>query len=202
MNLNWLLSLVVIVTSISCKTSHNALPAGTSATVEVNQAAAYSGCQCVLRTKDGRQFIPVSYSNASCTLQAGEVYSIRYEMRDEAVYGCTLKGALPIHLLACIKLENSNLKGTGGIKPERPICAWTTDVFAIPWMVQIIKQIDPDKITRFQYQSNGAYSFESQKGHYLFDCFGNLICNEAKGELNCLVNHALSDQYVILVRNY
>ncbi len=202
MNLNWLLSVLVIGTFFSCETSHKALPTGLSATVEVNQAVAFSGCQWVLRTKEGKQFIPVSHSNPSCMLQAGEVYSIHYELRDEAVYGCTLKGALPIHLLACIKQANSALQGTGGIKQERPICAWTTDVYAIPWMVQIIKQIDPYKITRFQYQSDGAYSFESQKGHYLFDCTGNLICNEAKGELNCLVNPALSDPYVILVRNY
>jgi len=178
------------------------MQSGLATQVRVDQAGTFSGCQFILRTRDGKQLVPIFDNSNPYAFQLGEDYLISYELLTDAVYGCTLESVQPVKILTCVIQENGKLDGTGGIKPERQMCAWTTDVFAIPWMVQLIRQIDPYKITRFQYHSIGAYYFESKRGHYLFDCSGNFMCQEAVGVVNCLLNQDLKDPYVILVRNY
>ncbi len=172
-----------------------------SAEVTVLDASNSSGCQYVLHPETGPDLLPVSFSTDPVSFYPEGVYRITYSLDSSSVFACTAK-AVPIHIESCIPVRTGPPEGTGGIKPPRRHCAQTSDPYNTPWMSQIMDQLDPDKVTRYQMGATTVYGFQSRKGHYLFDCRGDLVCRAEPGDQPCETASALFDSVVILVRNY
>lgn len=192
----------IVLIHVSCHMNRQLAQKRQSALVQVEAVQQFSGCNIILRTKEGQQFIPLQIDENSCVFQPEDVFKINFEYLTEPVYGCTLHSVLPIRILGCSLIKAGLPDGTGGIKPEKQLCTWTTDAYGIPWMAQVIGQLDPDRITRYRYYDGGAYYFESLKGYYLFDCKGIQICYDPEDATKCVTNTELRDRFVILVRNY
>lgn len=169
--------------------------------VEVLDHRATSGCEMVFRTRDGKVLVPVGWAGTPPELHPGDMYRLQIRPDSQAVYACTLPGE-PVTVLAHVREKSGVLPGTGGIKPEKGLCAWTLDPYRVPWMVQIIKQTDPDRITRYKYREGAAYLFASSAGFWLFDGYGRFICQAERTPEKCLTDPHLVDPEVILVRQF
>jgi hypothetical protein len=194
-----LLILLVLISGTGCKSLINQ---GNSKMhkVTVVDAAYLSGCRWLLRTEDGQLLLPLNYLELPCPIFAEQIWKVSYLPTESAVFACTAE-ATPVMLTACEPVRTEKPPGTGGIKPGMPLCAWTQDASAIPWMEQIIVQAEPTLIVRYTYFGQGAYWFESARGNYLFDCQGALICKEEANSRSCLENPDLQERFVILVKN-
>ncbi len=169
--------------------------------VTVQDASGESGCRLILHPAQGPDLLPVSFSNEPISFYPEGIYTITYTPDSTAIYACTAP-AIPVHIITCTPVQTGPPEGTGGIKPPRRHCAQTSDPYRIPWMTQVMAQLDPDKVTRYQQAATTVYDFESPKGHYLFDCRGDLVCQSAPGETPCEASVQLSEPFVILVRNH
>ncbi|MBK7342519.1 MAG: hypothetical protein IPJ06_05085 [Saprospiraceae bacterium] len=178
------------------------VPDRTALEVTVQDATTISGCRFVLHPASGPDLLPVSCENEEVDFYPEGVYQITYRPDSSSVFACTAD-AVPVHILSCHPVRTGPPPGTGGIKPPRRPCAQTIDPYSIPWMTQLMQQLDPDKVTRVQLSSGlTAYGFHSRKGFYLFDCQGSCVCMDKPGEENCKTRPDLNEPQVILVRNY
>lgn len=192
------LLMAVLVFSPSCKTIGKAV--GNSIDARCIDASYQSGCRFLFQLKDGNVLIPVAFADCECPLTPERAYRLRYEILPDEVFACTAE-ATPVRITYCEPLGSAVPEGTGGIKPGKPLCAWTQDPYQIPWMEQILGQTDADLVTRFVWQDGGAYYFQSPRGNYLFSCTGEELCKDSPDSTDCLGRFPLEDQYVILVKN-
>lgn len=169
--------------------------------VTVLDASGQSGCQFVLHPASGPDLLPVSFLEEPVSFYPEGVYRISYAPDSLSVYACTAE-ALPVRILSCTPVRTGPPEGTGGIKPPRRHCVQTSDPYNTPWLTQIMEQLDPDLVTKYQMGTTIVYGFESAKGHYLFDCRGDLVCQNEPDEAICETPFALREPFVILVRNH
>lgn len=198
------LALFVFVAAVwfaACSPTRSTSKEGILADVRVEDQAWMNGCRFILATSKGQLLLPVSLPGEGCDWGPQDRYRIRYEVLEDAVFGCTVPKVIPVRVLSCVRRSSGAPRGTGGIKPLPAVCAWTANPYQVPWMTKIIGQINPYRITRFAYPDGGAYWFESSGGHYLLDCRGQMMCSGGATDQTCLSDPRLTDAYVILVRN-
>ncbi len=170
--------------------------------VTVVDATSTSGCHVLLHPEGGFDLLPVSYAEAPVDFYPEGMYQITFSPDSSAIYACTAK-AIPVHILTCTPVLTGPPPGTGGIKPPKRPCTEALDPYAIPWMTQIMEQLDPDRVTRFKMTSGmTVYAFKSTKGQYLFDCQGSFVCLDKPELPLCGLSSELGEPQVILVRNY
>lgn len=170
--------------------------------VTVSDITGTSGCHVLLHQENGPDLLPVSFEEVPVDFYPEGVYRITFRPDSSTIYACTSE-AMPIHILTYSPIQVGPPPGTAGIKPPKRPCTETKDPYRIPWMTQLMEQLDPDRVTRYRLSSGmTAYAFESTKGLYLFDCQGSYICADISGSSLCLPSDQLAEPEVILVRNY
>ena len=70
-------------------------------------------------------------------------------------------------------------------------------------MNKVINEMDPERITKYDYNNQYAYGFKNRKGEVIFNCTGTELCRfMASEEDRCAqIRMKLSNQQVILVIN-
>lgn len=195
------LALVPIFLILSCKVNRKQAVTGYWEEVLVEDAGWISGCAMTLRTMNSQVLVPVAWTLPDPpAFGPQDRWRVRWEPAKEAVVACTLPG-MPVRVLEAKLLRSGRPAGTGGIKPSPRLCAWTIDAHSVPWMEQVIGQLDPRLITRYRWMEGGAYLFQGDRGDYLFDCRGDLLCQSPSGTGECTGFPDLDEAYVILVRN-
>jgi hypothetical protein len=184
----------------SCRLSRPAESFGTWEEVTVEDSGWISGCGMTLRTVGGRILIPLNREESGLAFGPQDRWKIRYDVPADLVQACTLPG-MAVRILEGRRLRSGRPDGTGGIKPAPRLCAWTIDAYSVPWMEWVIRQTDPNRITRYRWLDGGAYLFESDRGNYLFDCRGEWLCQHPAAIMDCTQDPELREAYVILVRN-
>lgn len=126
---------------------------------------------------------------------------MRYAPAAGGTHACVCPGN-PIKVLEVMQVGNASPETATKPTESKECCAWTQDAFQVPWMVQVIRQADPYRITRYGYGLHGAYRFESAGSDLIFDCFGNLLDDGEDSPARGRLLPFLTDPFVILVRNH
>lgn len=186
---------------LSCQAARKGGGTGHWEEVLVEDSGWISGCAMTLRTAEGQVLVLVGpLSHDSFAFAPQDRWRVRLEPAPGAITACTLPGS-PVRILEAKRLQSGRPAGTGGIKPSPRLCAWTIDAHSVPWMEQVIARLDPRLITRYRWLEGGAYLFQGDLGDFLFDCRGDLICQDLQGSGVCSRMPELDEAYVILVRN-
>lgn len=197
-----LISVLVHPSCNRCQTSGISTTQRKPVQVTVVDATNTSGCHYVLHQENGLDLLPVSFAQMPVDFYPEGIYQITFTPDSSAIYACTAE-AMPVHILTCNPIQAGPPPGTAGIKPPKRPCTETKDPYRIPWMTQLMEQLDPERVTRYRMTSGTtAYAFQSTKGLYLFDCQGSFICADKSGSFLCLPIDQLAEPEVILVRNY
>lgn len=153
-------------------------------------------CGILLELPNGSYMQILELADQNFTFSSGDRVRVSFEVLNQIKSSCPK--AMQAIRVTCME-EDWNISHQKSTE-----CIKTIDAFSVEWMHKIIGQLDPQKITRYDFRNNQyAYLFEGSKGKILTDCFGGELCQERPGmKGNCeQIWPLLSNEYVILVVN-
>jgi hypothetical protein len=122
------------------------------------------GCPMFLVLSDGTKLLPVNYQE----MKLDEEYDvmISYMVQEDAVSICMAEDAIVI--ITCWQLA--------GRIPRKKECEDITEPFKSEWLSEVMKQIDPVIVEKYDYRDGFAYVCKTASYDYIYDCQGTLLC--------------------------
>lgn len=141
--------------------------------------------------------LPIGYFPDRLIL--GTEFHINYAPASDRVQSCVLS-MKQVHVLEMVPTrryppEKRNLSHSSRC------CAWTQDALDVPWIVNVFRQTDSDRIIRYSYGEFGLYRFLSDRQDVYFICFGDWVGEASDPAFRTSVAPFLNDSLIILVRN-
>lgn len=154
-----------------------------------------ASCGLMLTLPNGMSVQPIELPDPEFTFSSGDKVRVSFVERDDFKSDCA--NSQGIVQVTCLE-KDWNLSYDKGDE-----CVKTIDAFSIPWMKRIIGELDPEKVTRYDFEDRLAYKFEGKKGQVVVDCFGQELCRQRPGEKPAceMIQSMMSNAYVILVIN-
>ena len=153
----------------SCKTNKNSVTEKSDCDTYgiVQDFTGEDGCGYLIVLENGDKLNPAEIVDPDFKLRTGQTVKFGYKK---------LKGMMGICMM-----EKSIIKVTcieEVMDEENMPCPNTKNPFEIDWMNRVLDRYNPTKIVKYKFEKLWAYRFEGAGLNNLYDCRGNLLCED------------------------
>ena len=132
------------------------------------------GCGMLLQTSD-KLLLPFNLAELELDLQDGDSVSISYDIIKDAMSICMAEDATVMLRCAVVK--------------SRPLCEPFSEPAEEEWSRQILRTMDPTRITFITTAGQGYYRFEKGTDCRLYTCSGTEVCQGTCDENDACVKY-------------
>jgi len=170
--------ILLLTLCLACKSTQNNSKksddlTACNTTATVKDYTGLDGCRFLLLMENGEKWLAVGAKKLGWKFEDHQKIIFGYKEIQPMASVCMAEQKTVE--LTCIALAEN----TG--KPNIPECYRTKEPMTVPWMKEIIKKKQVEKVIRYPYSDNFAYLFWTNKKSYVYDCQGFFLC-EVQGE--------------------
>ena len=142
------------------------------------------GCQFLLVLENGEKWLPAKVNDKDFVFKDNQKIKFGYIVLEDMMSICMSENkSVELTCIEIISDGNSTTKPKApkGM-PEKKPCVETTNPNEVAWMAELIKKLNPLRITRYNYLDGFAYLIQSAPVGSLYDCQGTFLC-EVNGKI-------------------
>jgi len=170
----FIFTLVLILSCTTQKEGKQSANSDCTQEILVIDKTGIDGCGLLLQLPNGEKWMVVENLTGK-TFKAGERWQIGYEKISDHMSVCMMEQAA-VKVICQEKMMEK--------------CVDERDVFKIPWLNKNMGDWQPDRVSKYPYQSQIMYVIERKTVNYLYNCQGKRLC-AGKGSIwqECLAKY-------------